>query len=136
MRRALIVPKRTWALAFLGALGLVALIKFLPTQTPPRSLPIPIPKGNVTGVVFAVTTGGTPPTVRRLSCTAPVPSSLTVARGTLLELDCPSGIHVASLNRALLSESGRHGEVYVLAYRVGKGTIHLGAYVVTVTVHR
>ncbi len=127
------MSKRLAALAFLGALGLTALIKFLPTY--PSSATGPSASSSFI-VLGQAETGRGSLSTQHLSCTRPEPSTLTVTRGTVLAITCPVGIHVASSTRALryAGRNRRGTTYYVLAYQVGHGTLRLDHATVTVTV--
>jgi hypothetical protein len=129
-KRGFGLAKRTWGLAVLGAICIAALIKFVPVY-PSTAGPPADRIGNVTVVSMKFQQ---PFHVHHLTCTGQKPLALTVKRGTLLVISC--SFHVEDRTRALI-DAGRNfrGTVhYLLAYKVGQGTIRLGHSSVTVTV--
>ncbi len=131
-KEAIRMARRRFVLASLGALALVAVIKFLP----PYSSGVSSVSSSASFILLGKAEGGRALSIHHLSCAGQVPSTLTVKRGTLLAITCPMGVRVSSTTHALINVGrSSHGQtLYVLAYKTGHGTIQLDRFTVTVTV--
>jgi len=124
-----------WPLWLISGLGLALLLVLVRWAWTPNGAKLPAAATLGSARVVAEAVGGHLTPIRRLACSGPLPASLRVTQGTLVLLQCSSGVRVTG-TAGVATGRNPEGQAWILAESPGQSLVQVGASTIHLKVVR